>query len=192
MLQAAALRGDAGVSELRGAIEEGIELIDDEIGNLSSLIAELRPAALDELGLVPALRTLAERKGREGGLEIAVLARLDDPDGGRLPRATEDTIYRLVQEALTNVAKHGRASRAEAVLERADGVIEVTVSDDGLGFEPARVERGYGLIGMRERVGLAGGTLRIDAAAGRGTTVRATIPLPPAGDQGSSSPRSST
>jgi signal transduction histidine kinase len=193
MLHSTELRGSASAAELRDALREGIELIDAEIDNLSALIAELRPAALDEIGLVPALRTLAERKGREGTLTVDVLARLDDGDA-RLPAETESVLYRLVQEALNNVVKHAGASRAEAVLRRADGVVEVTVRDDGRGFDPAPANGGFGLTGMRERVELAGGELRIETAPGRGTTVSATIPLQPgsAGGQRSSRPRSST
>jgi signal transduction histidine kinase len=191
MLHSAALRAEAG--ELRGTLEEGIALIDAEIDNLSALIAELRPAALDQIGLAPALRTLAERKSREGDLEIDVLVRMRDGGGERLPHETESTLYRIVQEALNNVAKHAAASRAEAVVERSGDAVEVTVRDDGRGFDPARVNGGFGLTGMRERVVLAGGELQIDAAPGRGTTVTATIPLPPgAAAQRSSSPWSST
>jgi signal transduction histidine kinase len=175
MLYSAELRSDASADELREALKEGTQLIDTEIDNLSALIAELRPAALDEIGLVPALRTLAERKGREGELTVDVLARLGE--GNRLAADTESTIYRLVQETLNNVVKHAGASRAEAVVERADGVVEITVRDDGRGFDPATANGGFGLTGMRERVELAGGELRIDAAPGRGTTVSATIPL---------------
>ncbi len=107
MLHSAALRSDADVAELRSATEEGIQLIDAEIDNLSALIAELRPAALDEIGLAPALRTLAERKSREGRLAIDVLVRLED-HGRRLPPEAESTIYRLVQEALNNVGEARR------------------------------------------------------------------------------------
>ncbi|HET7177063.1 MAG TPA: GAF domain-containing sensor histidine kinase, partial [Solirubrobacterales bacterium] len=194
MLHSAALRSDAGPEEIRGALEEGIGLIDAEIDSLSALIAELRPAALDQIGLAPALRTLAERKSREGGLEIDVLVRMGDGDGERLPQETESTLYRLVQEALNNVAKHAGASRAEAVVERSGDVVEVTVSDDGRGFDPAAANGGFGLTGMRERVVLAGGDLKIEAAPGRGTVVTATIPLRPSGaaPQRSSRPRSST
>jgi signal transduction histidine kinase len=176
MLHSAALRADASGNELRDVLDEATKLIDVEIDNLSALIAELRPAALDEIGLAPALRTLAERKSREGELEIDVLVRLQD--GGRLPHETEDTLYRLVQEALNNVAKHSGASRAEALVEWNGDTIEVTVRDDGRGFDPATANGGFGLTGMRERVMLAGGELKIDAAAGRGTTVSATIPAP--------------
>lgn len=193
MLHSTELRGDAGAAELREALKEGIELIDTEIDNLSALIAELRPASLDEIGLVPALRTLAERKGREGKLTVDVLARLDDGET-RLPDETESLLYRLVQEALNNVVKHAGASRVEAVLERGPGAVEITVRDDGRGFDPSATNGGFGLIGMRERVELAGGELQIEATPGEGTSVSATIPLPPAGaaDHRSSKPRSST
>jgi signal transduction histidine kinase len=193
MLHSAALRADASGSELRKVLDDATKLIDVEIDNLSALIAELRPAALDEIGLAPALRTLAERKGREGSLEIDVLVRLRDGEDARLPSETESTLYRLVQEALNNVAKHAGATRAEALVEWSDNTVEVTVSDDGCGFDPATVNGGFGLTGMQERVMLAGGDLEIDAAPGRGTVVSATIPLrPPGGRQRSSSPRSST
>jgi signal transduction histidine kinase len=189
MLYSAAMRSDASADELRVALEEGVGLIDTEIDSLSGLIAELRPAALDQIGLAPALRTLAERKSREGELEIDVLVRMRD--GERLPQETESTLYRLVQEALNNVVKHAGASRAEAVVERTGEILELTVRDDGRGFDPAAVNGGFGLTGMRERVSLAGGELRIEAAPGSGTTVSATIPLRlPA--QRSSRPRSST
>jgi signal transduction histidine kinase len=178
MLHSTALRGDSSDAELRDALSEGIELIDVEIDNLSALIAELRPAALDEIGLVPALRTLAERKGREGKLTIDILASVGEGEL-RLPPETESLLYRLVQESLNNAVKHADASRVEAVLEREDGVVEATVRDDGRGFDPATANGGFGLTGMRERVELAGGELRIDSTPGEGTTVSATIPLEP-------------
>lgn len=190
MLHSAALREDAGVAEVREALRQGAELIDAEIDNLSALIAELRPAALDEIGLVPALRTLAERKGREGGLDIEVLAGLED-GGARLPAEAESVLYRLVQEALNNVVKHSGATEAEAVLERVGDVVEVTVRDNGRGFDPAATSGGFGLIGMRERIELAGGTLRIEAGAAQGTRISASIPVA-AGGHLSSNPLSST
>lgn len=191
MLHSAALREDASAADVQQALRQGAVLIDTEIDNLLALIAELRPAALDEIGLVPALRTLAERKGREGGLEIEVLARLEDA-GARLPAETESVLYRLVQEALNNVVKHAGASRAEAVLERVGDVVEVAVSDDGSGFDPATTSGGFGLTGMRERVELAGGTLRIDANVGKGTRISASIPVAAGGAHLSSRPLSST
>jgi signal transduction histidine kinase len=195
MLHSAALRSGTSVDELRGAVEEGIGLVDAEIENLSALIAELRPAALDEIGLAPALRTLAERRARESGVDIDILVRLEgEGESSRLPPEIESTIYRLVQEALNNVVKHADAKRAEALLERRDRCVYVTVRDDGRGFDPESADGGFGLVGMRERVALAGGELEIETAPGSGTTVRAAIPLDPVGAvrQASSSPRSST
>lgn len=183
MLHSATLRAGAGREELRGALEEAIQLIDTEIDSLSALIAELRPAALDEIGLAPALRTLAERKSRESGVEIDVLVRLRGEDGEPLPHEVESIVYRLAQEALNNVVKHADASRAEAVVERGERAVEVTVRDDGRGFDPAAANGGFGLTGMRERVELAGGRLSIESAPGQGTTVSASISLPPAGDR---------
>ncbi|MEZ5077589.1 MAG: GAF domain-containing sensor histidine kinase [Solirubrobacterales bacterium] len=178
MISSAGLRGDADAPELRRVLKEGIELIDTEIDNLSALIAELRPAALDEIGLVPALRTLAERKQRESGVTIDVLARLGGED--RLPAETESVLYRLIQEGLTNAVKHSGAIHVEAMVERAGSVVEATIRDDGSGFDPASTSGGFGLIGMRERVALAGGELRIDATPGRGSTISAVIPVHPA------------
>lgn len=203
MLYSAALRGESTVEELREAIKEGVGLIDEEIENLSSLIVELRPAALDQIGLAPALQTLAERRGRAGDLEIDVLVRLGgEGEAGRLPPEIESLIYRFVQEGLNNVAKHAEAGWAEAVVERRGDLIEVSVRDDGRGFDPeapasergdgAGVGGGFGLIGMRERVELAGGELEIESAPGAGTALRATVPLKPGPAQRSSRPRSST
>ncbi len=189
MLYSTALRGELAPDELRATLREGIEMVDAEIDNVSALIAELRPAALDEVGLIPALHTLAERKGHEGGLTVDVLARLG---GARLPAETESTAYRLVQEALNNVVKHAGATRAEALLEGDGAAIEITVRDDGRGFDPATTTSGFGLTGMRERVELAGGELRIDAAVGRGTTVSATIPVRAGGPRGAGRHRSSS
>lgn len=178
MMSAAGLRGDADAAELRAVLEAGIELIDTEIDNISALIAELRPAALDEIGLVPALHTLAERKQRESGIAIDVLVRLDGE--GRLPPEAESVLYRLIQEGLSNAVKHSGATRIEAVLERSGDLVEVTVRDDGKGFDPESADGGFGLVGMRERVELAGGELLIEAAPGRGSTISATIPVDPA------------
>jgi signal transduction histidine kinase len=175
MLHVAALRGRSRAEGLRQAVEQGVELIEDAIANLSSLIAELRPAALDQIGLSPALRSLAKRRSQVSGVQIDVLVRLGG-DGGRLPADLENTIYRLVQEGLNNVAKHARATRVEAVVEYEGGVVRVELWDDGCGFDPKKVGRGFGLIGMRERVELVGGSLTVDSRPGRGTTVKAMIP----------------
>jgi signal transduction histidine kinase len=143
-----------------------------EIQNLRVLIAELRPAALDELGLAPAIETLAERSGASAGLEVSTRVALGDRD--RLAPETESTIYRLVQEALTNVAKHAGAECVRVEVARANGTVEVVVEDDGRGFDPAAATEGLGLVGMRERVELTGG--RLDIRSRPGTRVTARLP----------------
>jgi chemotaxis family two-component system sensor kinase Cph1 len=138
------------------------------------LAVELRPSALDDLGLVPAIRRLAQTFG-EGGMQVDVEAHIGEE---RLPGAVETTLYRIVQEAVTNVAKHAGAQHLSITLMRKDGAVVAIVEDDGKGFDPdsARLD-GLGLVGMRERLALVGGTLRIEAAAGAGTTIAAEVPL---------------
>jgi signal transduction histidine kinase len=160
---------------MRAAMLDAAEHTDREIAGLRAIVTELRPAALDELGLRPALVSLIQRT-RDGGLEVE--ADLELPAGpGRLPPELETTVYRLVQEALTNVVKHAGATRAEVGVRAGGGVLDVRVADDGSGLDPQRPTSGFGLLGMSERVEMAGGELEI-AAAGRGTVVRARLPLP--------------
>jgi signal transduction histidine kinase len=144
-----------------------------EIQNLRALIAELRPAALDELGLGPAIETLASRSGTAAGLEVSTSVSLGDR--ARLAPETESTIYRLVQEALTNAAKHAGAERVRVEVSRVNGTVEVLVEDDGRGFDPALPTNGLGLVGMRERVELTGGRLEISSRPG--TRVSARLPV---------------
>ena len=143
-----------------------------EIVNLRALIAELRPAALDELGLGPAIETLASRSGDASG--VSVTTRVALGSSGRLAPETESTVYRVVQEALTNVAKHADAAHVHVQVARSNGTVEVVVEDDGHGFDPSSVSDGLGLIGMRERVELTGGELEI--RCGPGTRVSAHLP----------------
>jgi signal transduction histidine kinase len=159
-----------------GSSEELGDAIDHtkrEIQNLRALIAELRPAALDELGLGPAIATLAERSGAASGLSVSTRVSLGDR--GRLAPDTESTIYRLVQEALTNAAKHAGAERVRVEVARVNGTVEVLVEDDGCGFDPGAPTGGLGLVGMRERVELTGGRLEISRSQ-PGTRVSARLP----------------
>ena len=97
---------------------------------------------------------------------------------GRLPREVETAVYRIIQEALTNIVKHSQASRISILLTQRDGVAVAVVEDNGDGFETGAVRGdGLGLVGMRERVGLVGGKIRIESTPGSGTTVRAEVPL---------------
>ncbi len=156
------------------AMREAVEHIEREIANLRGIITELRPAALDELGLHTALEALCERHRTHSG--FAVDARLSPARGERrLDEDLETTVYRLVQEALTNVARHARADHVHVVVDEAGGEIVIEVHDDGTGFDVAAVSHGFGLAGMRERVDLAGGTLEVRSSAG-GTLVRACVP----------------
>jgi signal transduction histidine kinase len=174
---------DAGEAAMREAIREtgtalaaAIEEIETAIGNLRAIITDLRPAALDDLGLRVALNALLERRGRDD-LEIASELILPDPRAGdtRLSPELETTVYRLVQEALTNVVKHAQASNVRVVVVASDGEVTVEVHDDGVGFTQDRPATGFGLAGMRERVFLAGGTLEV-ASGSDGTVVRARLP----------------
>ncbi|WCB93388.1 hypothetical protein DSM104299_02101 [Baekduia alba] len=176
LLAAARRRGDARQTEL--AVDEAIAHIQQEIENLHAIITDLRPAALDQLGLRPALEALVESRGAHGPPTIAAALTLPGPADGdeRLAPEVESTIYRLVQEALTNVIKHADARHAQVTIVAADGVVRIEVRDDGVGFATdTPATGGYGLTNMRERVTLAGGTLTIASDAG-GTVVRADVP----------------
>jgi signal transduction histidine kinase len=176
--------GRSGEDALRAAVAHTTVQLDDQIRALRSLITELRPAALDELGLGAAIESLAERLATVEG--IAVELDLDSEETlGRLPAELETTIYRLVQEALTNVAKHARAERAWVKVGRGTGSVEVAVRDDGMGFVPDAPGGGFGIVGMHERVAMAGGTLEIASSPGGGSSLSASLPLL-AGDQPSS------
>jgi signal transduction histidine kinase len=154
--------------ELRGQIVETLQ-------SVRRLAVELRPKALDDFGLVPALENLADAFGGDSGIAIDVEANLDET---RLPAEIETALYRIVQEALTNVAKHSKAERVSVVVTRRDGTVTVVVEDDGRGFGSAGGDSGgLGLVGMKERVGLLGGRLAIESTEGSGTTIVAEVPL---------------
>jgi signal transduction histidine kinase len=170
LLSSALRRGDA--EALRQAMREALELIGTEIQGLRSLITELRPAALDEIGLAPAIESLGERLAAVEGIEVDIEIDL----GGRLDPELETTVYRLVQEALTNVAKHARAEHVTCGVRLEYDMLRVEVADDGRGFDPDAPAEGFGLVGMRERMALAGGRLEIESG-GDGTVVRATVPV---------------
>ncbi|HUA48754.1 MAG TPA: GAF domain-containing sensor histidine kinase [Solirubrobacteraceae bacterium] len=166
-------KGDEATKD--AAIRQAIEDIELEIANLRGIITDLRPSMLDDLGLVPAIEALLDRR-RGAGLEIVGEVTLGEAtrDGGLDPQL-ETTIYRLVQESLTNVIKHANASRVRVSVTAVDGEVRIEVQDDGVGFDPGERHDGFGLAGMRERVYLAGGTVELESA-GTGTLVRARLP----------------
>jgi PAS domain S-box-containing protein len=140
------------------------------------IASDLRPLMLDDLGLVPALEWLVQNMRHRAGLACELT--LDDP-AITLPPAQSTAVFRIVQEALTNVAKHARASRAEVSLRKIGDSLEVSVRDDGVGFavdEPRKPES-FGLLGLRERISLLRGTASIASAPGSGTAIVVTLPL---------------
>ncbi len=138
------------------------------------LATELRPKALDDYGLVPALRRLSESFVEQTGLVLDLEEHLGER---RFPSDVETALYRMVQEALTNVVKHAQARHMSVVLTTGARAITVLIEDDGRGFDPAAAREGMGLDGMRERLGLVGGKLTIESRLGGGTTLIAKVPL---------------
>ena len=162
-----------GGEALERAARQATEQLSTEIANLRALITELRPAALDQLGLVAALEGLARRAADVDGLEIGLDVNVDED---ALDPERKTAVYRLVQEALTNVGKHARATRVAVSVEQGPEELSVRVADDGRGFEPAEPTEGFGVAGMRERAALMGGRLSIETSTA-GTTVAAVLPF---------------
>jgi signal transduction histidine kinase len=170
MLVSAARRRD-DADAMRGALEEVVARIDGEIDSLRSLIRELRPAALDELGPAAAIEDLAARAAADHGIHVRTDLRLQ----GRRPPEIETALYRIIQEALGNAVRHSGAGEVRiGVEESADG-LRLTIADDGDGFDPDAPRSGFGLAGMRERVILLGGDLDV-ASSESGTRITARLP----------------
>jgi signal transduction histidine kinase len=171
-----ALRRD-DLAQTQTAMREAIVEIEREIANLRAIITELRPASLDELGLQAAIEGLLDRHREQNAFNVHAELLLPGPGSGeaRFADELETTVYRLVQEALTNVAKHAEASNVRVSVSASRGELIVEVSDDGSGFITETTSSGFGLSGMRERVSLAGGTLSLDSDE-RGTSLSACLP----------------
>ena len=179
----AVLAIDAGRAELAAAggpqaetmraLREGLVGLSEDI---HSLAYQLHPSILEELGLAEALRAECERRGRRGGPELAVDL---DPMPPAVPRETALCLFRVAQEALSNLTRHAGATVASVSLRRMDGGLLLAVADDGVGFDPENPGKGarLGLASMRERVRLVNGTLDIESAPGAGTTVVAWAPV---------------
>lgn len=177
VLLSAARRSDP--EELDRLLAQGIEQVDSAIAEMRRLIADLRPSTLDELGLGAALEALGERTEASGSIQIEMHVDLDFHSGRtdrRLLGEIEDTVYRLVQEALHNAVHHAEAERIGVDVSEDGERLRVRVSDQGCGFDPEAPSAGFGLVGMRERVELAGGTLELRTAPGEGTTISAVLP----------------
>jgi two-component system, NarL family, sensor histidine kinase DevS len=163
-----------GEAELRAAVTEVRDLVRSTLQDVRQLAVELRPKALDDFGLVAALERLTQSFGEQTGIAVEFQPAL----GERLPAEIETALYRIVQESLTNIVKHARATSVSIVLTRQGDKVMAIVEDDGVGFEPGRPRAGgLGLVGMRERVSLLGGRLAVESRPGAGTTFVAEVPL---------------
>jgi two-component system sensor histidine kinase UhpB len=167
--------------EMRGQINELRELTAGTLEAVRKLAVELRPATLDDLGLVAALEGYTESYSSRHAVHVAFRADGFDDRDGRLPPQVELVLYRVVQEALTNAAKHASAATLTVELCRRSDEVVAAVEDDGQGFNVEETmrsrERGLGLFGMQERLALVGGSLVIDSSPGHGTQVRARVPF---------------
>jgi signal transduction histidine kinase len=162
-------------AEAREAVSAVRELVVSTLHDVRRLAVELRPKVLDDFGLVAALERLTETFGAQTGIGVRFQSGLPE---GRLPADVETALYRIVQESLTNIVKHSRARNISIVLVRKPGAVAAVIEDDGEGFDAASVrDGGFGLVGMRERVGLLDGRLQIESSEGGGTTLVAEVPL---------------
>jgi signal transduction histidine kinase len=177
-LVAVALNLEAIKGELSPAssarVPESREAIKKMIEQVQTLAFELRPSTLDEFGLVGALRRLVARHEERTDVRASFAAPLTD---ARAPSEIETACFRITQEALNNVARHAHARHVDVRLTAQDALLELTVQDDGVGFDVAQLRTGLGVMGMNERAELAGGCLDIESTPDGGTTVRARFAL---------------
>ena len=171
-------------SSVAEQVADSIAIVDSAVQEVRHLALDLRPSVLDDLGLVAALRSYANRQGERAGIEVTFSAdRLET----RLPSDVETACFRVAQEALTNVVRHAKARRAVVELRQKSESLELTVRDDGIGFDAGTsrewpsAKAHMGLVGMEERALLVGGSFAVDSTVGQGTLVRARFPLGPDG-----------
>ncbi len=160
----------------RSRLLQAKEMAEATMKTVRDLAMGLRPSMLDDLGLGPAIEWIAREFSRVSGIPVDVSV---EGTLGRLSDAQKTSLFRVVQESLTNVARHARAKRVSVRLAESAHRLELVVSDDGKGIEPGRRRRGLGLLGMEERVRELGGTFTLSSVPGAGTTVRVEIPLAP-------------
>jgi signal transduction histidine kinase len=170
------LASDSASPELASKIQEAMNMLDRTIGDLRRIIARLSPRILDEMGLMPAIRKEARELSRTMGMK----AHLELPESLETDHRIEVAVYRSVQEALNNVAKHSKARSFRVCVDRENGAVRVLVEDDGVGISRngRPHSRAFGLLGMRERIAALGGTVRVQSRRGRGTKVRVMLPIP--------------
>jgi signal transduction histidine kinase len=177
----------ASIKELQSQITTTQRLVEKSVDIVHRFARELRPTVLDDLGLIPALRSFLNEFTENTGVRASLKAFAEVE---LLNNARRTVLYRVAQEALTNVARHAQASRADVVIENLDGIVRMRIKDDGKGFEVdgssrAKKSTRLGLLGMRERVEMVGGTFSVDSAPGMHTIIRVDIP---AGDSSAKKP----
>lgn len=162
------------------ALKAGIATLQQQVEavmvGLHRLAVNLRPAVLDQMGLAAAIHQMVDGLDLQKGIKIE----FEEGKYGRvrLPEFTETALYRIAQEALTNAIRHSRATRVSIILERCEGQVVVVIEDNGIGFDPVLALHSgrLGLLGMRERAEMLGGTLIVESSEGKGTTVVAEVP----------------
>jgi signal transduction histidine kinase len=168
------LTEEVGDEELQAKVAEAISMLDRTISDLRRIIARLSPRALEELGLMGAIRKEARELARSSGIraKLALQHELRDVD-----HEAEIALYRAVQESLTNISRHSQARNFSLSLEPAGGRIRLQIEDDGVGLQSRATTGRFGLFGMRERIAALGGAVRIRSKPGQGTRINITLPL---------------
>jgi two-component system sensor histidine kinase UhpB len=169
------LLGSLKDAALRRRLEDSLKLVDSTLQSIENVMADLRPALLDEYGLAAALAWYAGEYSQRTGINVSVESLEAHKD---LRPEAAVALFRIAQEALNNAAKHSSAKRITVRLEEKDAALMLSVADDGSGFDAAEAPRGrWGMTTMRERAEAAGGRLAVESSLGKGTTVRAVVPI---------------
>jgi signal transduction histidine kinase len=174
MMEAGNAAAAPDLGEMRRSVLSIASIAEKTLNQVRDLALLLRPSMLDDFGLIPALNWHAREMSKRTGLNVRIGA---DPASDDLPDEHKTCIYRLVQEALHNAARHASARNLQVTVKNESDRVLFSVQDDGSGFDKASV-RGLGLLGMEERVRRLGGKFQIDSQLGRGTTISAELPLP--------------
>jgi signal transduction histidine kinase len=170
----------AEAAGLRVRLKESMEIVEHALGQVRDLSLNLRPSLLDDLGLGAALRWFVDRLALRLPIEVSLRISVSEE---RMPTEIETACFRVAQEALTNVTRHANASRIEIAVQQTEGWLDLTIRDDGQGFdvrearERAAAGSSLGLPGMEERAVLVGGRLSVESTPGQGTTLHALFPL---------------
>ncbi|MCX7796026.1 MAG: sensor histidine kinase [bacterium] len=161
-------------------LEESISLVDKTINQIRDLSLELRPSMLDDIGLTSALKWYINRQGERAGIDIGFVYNFSE---NRINKDLSVTIFRVIQEALTNIVRHSRAKNAYVEIKESNNFLNILISDNGIGFDPDEIEKvlyrkkSLGILGMKERVFLMNGEIKIESKPNLGTTIKIRFPL---------------